>query len=270
MTLNLGPVSLCDSLQILATNVWRLCEAGHAHHIDPNETTLTEMNLIHLATCHPREIAIQKFTPHQESRQYGADWEWWFTDGQDTWGMRVQAKKLRVSTRDYHGLDHQSTTSPAPQNDLLITAAQRDALFPLYCFYNWVDLCHVPTDWRCITSRFNMQLLGCTIASAHRVRTIKNNGKLQFSAIIPFAMPWHCLACCPMGWQAGPDGIRQWAIEFLGATDPPPTRLLDEVPDYVRNLYFRDTGTLEQKRPIGGSQRDDLAGAVVFRMAPHP
>lgn len=226
--------------------------------------------MLELLRSHPGVVKIQQFNRREEART-GADWAWWF-EGLGWLGMRVQAKRLEASSRRYEHLLYLSGKKRTRQVDLLRSAAKKDGLYPIYCFYNYWDTTAHPVatvPFHCQSFGPSEQVLGCTLAAADDVHSIVEAGKDDLSSVLDVSFPWVCLVCCP-----GTESARGLADRVRGAlemhrSDAPvrgegsrrgrrraaPT-LVERPPTYV-------TETLEDQRtaepPTG------LAGVVVFR-----
>lgn len=257
-------MTLCSIFQSLSQRVWNDRKEGLRLSLDPSETTISENLLLELAQKHPNQIVVQKFTAHEESRVTGADWDWWFVGKRQAWSMRIQAKKFDVAKLTYRGIDYPHTKFRKRQIASLLRSAQNDNIYPAYCFYNYERTGQFAKGWRCVTSPVNELLMGCTIADAHIVRGLQKRRKWTLNDILPISMPWHCLVCCPQihGPGVGPKSVRDWAIEFLNAKNPPDVIGLDVAPLYVRRMYESHQHSIE----IDPQSMSSASGVVVVRM----
>jgi len=150
-------------------------------------------------------VCYKKFTRHAESRESGADWEWWFVSRRRSLGLRVQAKKVTAGIDHYQGLAHTSRTGL--QIELLIDAARRDNRLPFYALY------HCPTGpptVRCGGQNGAGKDEGVFFADAGSLYTrfLKpGRAKVEADALIAHSNPLSCLFCCPMATQHGNDPV---------------------------------------------------------------
>jgi len=72
------PRTACETFQERSFATWGSIWVGWATGIDPSEGTLTDNNLLEIQLSHPIEIRTRKYSPYEEGRRSGADWEWWF------------------------------------------------------------------------------------------------------------------------------------------------------------------------------------------------
>ena len=148
------------------------------------EETITENNLLEIRRRHPHLVYLETFPKLKEAKS-GADWEWHIIGRKYTARMRVQAK--RVQSNGTLKIRHRVKSSGLQQRDLLLDAAKRDNLKPVYCFYStesqrsiWNQL--NPTE----DSEFQT---GCLLADARDVSDSTTNLK----QIEDKCIPWHYL-----------------------------------------------------------------------------
>ncbi len=120
------------------------------------EDTVTEMNLLEIASRHQDRVIVKRFNRKEES-EGGADWSWWFLDEKkkEAIGFRIQAKIIDQSSDKFEYLhyksrsrkrnpgnqqSHSSSTSGSQggvksQTQMLIENAQKFDETPLYCLF---------------------------------------------------------------------------------------------------------------------------------------
>ena len=121
------------------------------------EDTVTEMNLLEIASRHQDRVIVKRFNRKEESKG-GADWSWWFLDEKkkEAIGFRIQAKIIDRSSDKFEYLhyypsqqgsqnpgnqqSHSSSTSGSQggvksQTQMLIENAQKFDETPLYCLF---------------------------------------------------------------------------------------------------------------------------------------
>lgn len=168
---------VCQTFDRLAKMVWSTLADASRFHMAYGEESLTDQVLLELARSHPCEIAIRKFTKHEEGTRTGADWEWWFGDRTSWFGMRVQAKVLDAQSLRYASLSHRVRKSKKLQADLLLQDARKHDLFPLYCLYNYWTPDSVVFPWSCGSRPQAPDLLGCALAEEACTEVPADNGR---------------------------------------------------------------------------------------------
>ena len=96
-----------------------------------NETSITEIVISQAAIA----VTVVPFTQPAEALS-GADWVWWWVDAAGAYGMLVQAKRMTVTRgRWSFGFDYQSHNATHRQQQVLLSAAKRLDLLPVYALY---------------------------------------------------------------------------------------------------------------------------------------
>src|ERR1700730_12804459 len=216
---------LCETFLSRARATWDLLVAGRDTGVGPGEETLTDLNLMEIATRHGDRVCLKKFSRWDEARVSGADWEWWLGSPGSWIGLRLQAKKLNIRTLRYDDLAHRNQWGF--QVDRLIESSTRDALVPAYCFYNAWDDGSADPSWNCENIPSEMRLFGCTICSVHFVKALIEARSSDLDAVADIWIPWSCIVCCPRGERG--------------------MLLVDRVGEQLRQLV-RDTSDLPQPR----------------------
>jgi hypothetical protein len=176
--------SLRDKMRMEAGRVWHWKAKAEQLDLFMSEETLTEVILLQLASrFQGRGLKVSPFTKPQEKKD-GADWEFWFIQAGQAFGLRVQAKRL-FPTGNYESFRPKGT-----QTQTLIQRAKD--CHPVFVFYNDSSAYKGGNpSCRCDAYR-GPSYLGCTIASAHVVQKGHSNGATN---IAPVTIPWHCLLC---------------------------------------------------------------------------
>ncbi|MDL2321572.1 hypothetical protein LJC47_04440 [Desulfosarcina sp. OttesenSCG-928-B08] len=156
------------------------------------EETLTDWFLFDTSEKIPC-ISYKAFSRHEESRESGADWEWWVIFDVGAVKFRVQAKKLDASKDCYSSLAYTPRGRTELQIDRLIDDAHRSHSFPLYAFY--VD------SGKGTICAGGIVDEGVYISSAKTIYysfiASGKNKVLQFD-VIGKSIPVSCLFCCPI------------------------------------------------------------------------
>jgi hypothetical protein len=192
---NIFPI--CRTFQSLSKRTWRIMRDGTIYKCMPSEESITDFLLLDLKRRHQVEIQIVKFSQKQEGTTTGADWEWWFGDGSNWFGIRVQAKKISPIALTYSQLDKVSGGTGRKQVDLLIADAKCHGLWPIYILYNyWTNSRKASPPWRCKSFPQSGPLWGCSFADADSIKGQIANKQNSLYDIGMMMMPWHCLVCC--------------------------------------------------------------------------
>lgn len=249
-----------------------------SNSVPMSEETVTETLLLDLRLALGAHLEVEPFTKYQESRRTGADWEWWFSDGfaQRMFGMRVQAKKLKVkSGKPYYDFAYKPKLSSIRQVDRFITAADRDGIPAIYAMYNGPELDLNSFSWICCHESPSKDVFGVSLLSAESARRFADLGNTSPAQVGGLSRPWSCMALCPTKlrideaipfWpQGGPDSLSLYAADLvteLLAQEAEPRRestrqqalraargfrAWNEAPDYVRELVGR-AGTPSEER----------------------
>lgn len=192
-------LQLCQSFREQAE--WVANKLSRADHLRMaySEETITENVLLALAERHSgRDLVIRAYTKREEGTgtrktnglPTGADWSFWFADGNNRGiELRIQAKRLFASG-EYESLDGRG--GKGTQIDLL--EKNRGNAIPLYVFYNFDDLFIHKTASRNQCNGWNFFRsgeFGCTYAP---LTSIPKKNKPTYCDI-PVMLPWHTLVC---------------------------------------------------------------------------
>jgi len=154
------------------------------------EESLTDWLLYDVDIRRP-DVIYKAFSRHEEARETGADWEWWFVFIEGAVRLRVQAKKLHSTKDNYPGLAH--TNKYGLQIDKLIADATIVNAFPVYAFYSSsTSASKCPLD-DSIPS-------GVHVAGAAMVEQALLSARRHVSEgdAIALSTPLPCLMCCPL------------------------------------------------------------------------
>jgi len=179
-----------------------------------SEETMTENILLDIALANPRGIRIVPFTKKVESKT-GADWEWcfWSPSKNQFTRMLVQAKRLDRRERRYSSIYQNIGKSTTRQIDRLIQRAGNRSIPAIYAFYN-----HLTDVGRLPLSSFKSEEWGVSVASARKVRALRNN---SFDVIKGVSTPWHCLVCKPVGTSIAQHVFNTLRDQILSAMRTP-------------------------------------------------
>ncbi len=127
---------------------------------------------------------------------------------------------------------------------MLINDANKNALIPLYCLYNYWDTNKLSIKWNCSTYSPITELQGCTMISAGHVKQLISANDKSLRSIAKQALPWHCLVCCK--GYSGPDAdLTQRAFGVLQRFwhSSPEIRSSSQLPKYVLNILHGEQMT---------------------------
>lgn len=261
----LAQPGLCGPFKHLAARVWRDLGDAHRYAHALSEDAITDYLLLDLKRRAPGQVIVNKFTRRAEGTTTGADWEWWFVQGHRGVGLRVQAKRLNVSTVKYDTLDHTIRRTRQKQINLLLRDAESCSppLYPIYCFYNWLpgpapaQPTVNPRCGLCSLNAFPPDVrMGVTIADAYEVAALLRQKPplVDFAAVSQISCPWVCLVCQLDHWTGSP--IPEQVLGLVSGfrtrhsrkkrTAPWP-RVADALPSYVmRAIEAHDRSDGEQ------------------------
>ncbi len=172
----------------------------------------------------------RSFTRKEESRFYGADFDYWILGKTKHVACRIQAKRIKKNENHYPALAYPNRNKK--QNDLLLSSSQNDNLRPFYLFYS-----NMHSQPNCPQLNYNPGIL---IADAFNVQSkfLVNKAKVRDLNIIKECMPWECMFCCPLsGTSDNTEGIIKFLENYfplLNGYDGLGIR--GDLPGYVKDL----------------------------------
>jgi hypothetical protein len=156
-----------------------------------------------------KDVKYKQFSRSEEGKKTGADWEWWFVfSDTESFGARVQAKKLRETKDNYPGIAYVS--SGKLQIEKLLEDSQTDGLASFYAFYSDNNSGHTMCG-----GKLNGE--GVYFGEANKLHNefIKQSRQtLKPKDILKFTNPISCLFCCPMTMERG-RGMKEGFREHL-------------------------------------------------------
>jgi predicted nucleic acid-binding Zn-ribbon protein len=169
------------------------------------EDGITAINLQELYQYNSDKFLVFDFTPHKENKVTGADWEWWWLQGGESFGAAVQAKSLKPDyTYDIGATDR----SGHPQIERLLNYSLHYHVTPFYCLYNyWNATPSSLLSWPCQSFLSRPELWGCALIDGFRAWNLHLLKRYALADILPLCMPWHCIACCPGIFSSDQVGI---------------------------------------------------------------
>lgn len=245
-------MTLCSTLERVAYHTWSLLYRAHMIHASIYEETLTELNLLEIQESHPVEIWTDWYSKKKESIN-GADWEWVFLSKEGSSIFRIQAKRLDIQSQSYEALDKIQT-----KKLIDYSKTSQDKKIPLYVFYNCLDKTSLTYNYQfgCLP-RKSFLSLGCTIASAYDILSIKSK---KIVDIAPIMSPWSALACCSDPNLGLATNAANYVLKVLGRKHYENVDVSEyiskEAPSYVYKLLHseklsdKDWGNIQANRLI--------------------
>ena len=228
---------LCHSFLGIADRVWREIDEADLSGLSYGEETITETILLQLNRNRSANVQIKAFSKQVEEPKNGSDWEWWIGKKGQWLGMRIQAKKIKLSNEIFHRLQTYKTKSMSDtQINTLIKAAQADMLNPAYCLYVhsrkiaplWQTsiCCFAPWDW---PNQF-----GCLIADAAAVKSTQSN---KLADLAHVCLPWHHLVCECLPSQHSGGSLADSAFAALTYSRDTAGEMISEMKGVDSRLY---------------------------------
>jgi hypothetical protein len=224
--------NLCRVFTWAAKKTWKDLEDSHRLSAGISEDSITDMLLLDMRRRTNR-LSYRRFTRHEEHRNTGADWLWWFVAGGKGFPLLVQSKRLYPSGR-YESLKY--ARRPSDQTNTLLRHARRNRWFPIFCFYNYW---HASRPWPSAPTYDEREQWGCAVAPAKSVkRSLRSasNGN-SFVSIAPISVPWMRLVCADEGAEA----IDEGAEDIVEPVDKR-AETGSGLPDFVRSRVKRIFG----------------------------
>lgn len=177
---------ICNDFRASATYIHRWVTSQP----EVKEESLTDWLLYDIDIRRP-DVIFKAFSRHEEARETGADWEWWFIFIDGAVRLRVQAKKLKSTKDNYPSLAH--TNKYGLQIDKLIADAAIVDAFPVYAFYSAGT-----SDSKCPLG--DSLPSGVYVAGAEMVEQNLLSAKHHVTEgdAIAISTPLPCLMCCPL------------------------------------------------------------------------
>jgi hypothetical protein len=189
-----GPwTEIASALDEAAREVWADLAEVRSVGNRWGETTITETVFRNLLRRRLQGLGLYAFSQHEE-RVSGADMEIWFIQGDLSFGVRIQAKRLYMPADTYKMLDHNNGEQAG-----VLVSTKTSNLEPFYGFYNHFDHTkpNFPSAFSGIPSgNFELPTLGITIAPAAAVKAKCIDVSPRRKAIVdlaPLTLPWSWL-----------------------------------------------------------------------------
>jgi len=156
------------------------------------EESLTDWLLFALSESLP-SVKYKSFTRHEEAKETGSDWEWWFVDVHQALCFRIQAKKISEKKDNYFSIAYQNQYGM--QIEKLIDNAQNNNFLPFYIFYYASQR---KTKVLCSDTLWNKFDCGIFISSATKLYNdfiLNGRKKVTPQDILIRSNPFYCLVC---------------------------------------------------------------------------
>lgn len=160
---------------------------GLASRLGVLEETITDVNLLSIASEHRNYVYTKKFSRRQEGAESGADWLWCIGESGAWLNLLVQAKIVNPQTGRCRYLNYDN----GRQRSRLLQFARNTQSVPLYVIY-----CHVPLSYEPPLkasphfSGLPASEWGCSIITPQRVRQLVSTKRLRLDDVLGYAIPW--------------------------------------------------------------------------------
>ena len=192
--------SLCTVFQVLAERTAFRHRRSHETGVWLREDGYTALNLQDLWSFRSAGLTIIDFSPFVESRETGADWEWWFEDNSGAFGAAVQAKCLKDGRFDF---GYKSKGGSPQMQRLLDYCAHMGDLSPQYCLYSGLsDAELLAISWSCPSFPSSASAWGCSLLDGIVAAQLLGSGRTELQYVLSRSWPWQCIACCNSGAQS--------------------------------------------------------------------
>lgn len=252
-----APKTLPEALSTARRSVVRLDGDVERAGFRAKEETLTELLLARMA----QHATVEVFSRREESHDTGADWIWWFHQGDDWFGLLAQAKRLKkpVNGVSRYDFDYRPRGGRPSQRATLLSAARWLGVPAAYVLYNGKGLPRGTTGscgWD--SSRETLhERMGVAAISALLVDYLFS----RHMDVVCRSMPLECLVCArelfrPAPWPLPPD--RPDLIEFLrGSRRTLPRRVAGSLLDGLLTVRVGQARAVPQPPGPGREATDD-------------
>lgn len=172
---------------------------GYSSRLGVLEETVTDVNLIDIATTHDGYVFTHKFTRRQEGARSGGDWLWCIGEPGGWLSVLVQAKIINPKTGRCPYLNHRK----GQQRSLLLSFARAVRALPLYVIYTYVPEYFEPAPKAAHNfSRFPAWEWGCSWITPRDVRQLASHSTTSADEVLARAVPWSAPFTTPASTDA--------------------------------------------------------------------
>ena len=174
----------CDSITAISKDIARRIR------LKPNvmEETLTEVLLTDVSEK-ISSIRYHDFTRYQESRETGADWDWWFLFSGAAVRLRIQAKKLKDPAKNYSGINYKD----GDQLSKLKSSSKKENAMPFYVLY-----AETADPTKCRMGKIGDGAFIVDASTVTKLMEANGEGKISSSELLQNSLPISCVVCCPL------------------------------------------------------------------------
>jgi len=227
---------LCTALNDRAKWTNKIIGQGLSSRLGVLEETITDVNLIELATSYPNNVLTKKYSRKEEGSLSGADWLWCIGEPGAWLLLLVQAKVINPKTGNCHYLNYRN----GKQCQTLVKYARSIKAVPLYAIY-----AHIPSGYQPPPkaspnfASINSEFWACSWITPRRVKQLNRAKSRNLEAVLTQSIPWSAPFCrCPSGaplGQAVADGFKAANDQLqdqhlVPAKESDPSRLSDIKP----------------------------------------
>lgn len=226
---------LCDIIREQSRFTWKTLETAHTLGCSIGEESITDFLVLEIAKgATSGGYFVKAFTKPQEALN-GADWEIWLTGPSAAWfGLRIQAKKIKVSALNYPHLHPTPGVGLPTQAQKLTSAAALVGAVPIYALYNsWPSTPSAPI-WNCGTYVPDKRLWGISAVAASTIASLAPTNSL--ASVSPYMIPFQCFFCCA---AYGGSDLPTRVHAFTRSRIEGEAQLLEAPPGHVLRLLER-------------------------------
>jgi hypothetical protein len=180
---------LCQALHEQAFWTNRMIHSGYSSRLGILEETITDVNLLEIASRFSTYMLTRKYTRREEGSTSGADWLWCIGEPGSWISLLVQAKIIHPSTKKCHHLNY--TTKHGSQCTVLTNYARTHKLLPMYCIYSYIDSSlHPYSKAFPALESYSSQDWACSFITPKYVKRLIKEKRIRQNDILQYAIPW--------------------------------------------------------------------------------
>lgn len=185
--MNLPIGDLYSTFSDLAIRTNNIIYRGFSSDLGILEESITDVNLIEIATRHDEYIVTRKFTRKEEGSKSGADWLWCFGEPGSWISLLIQAKMINPKTLTCHYLDY----NKGKQRALLIEFAYKQHLIPFYCIYSYLPNYFDPSKYHKLPlNSVDRIQWACSLVTPKYIKKLVKERKTKQIEILKYGIPW--------------------------------------------------------------------------------
>lgn len=199
--MNVDHEEACELVRRISRRLYRWQRSQSA----VGEESLTDWLLYEMSERLPFVYYV-KFSRHDEARDTGADWDWWFVGRRQSLALRIQAKRIKEGTDNYQGIAH--TNRHGLQVEKLIRSSHAYNFLPFYGLYFEGK---TNPQVRCGGLKNAGAHEGVFVAGATEVYNrfiCAGRSPVEASTVLSMSNPLSCWFCCPKSLKSSGLSVR--------------------------------------------------------------